>query len=83
MKTKNSSGPKTVPSGSPLRTSTLSGVAPSTVTCWVPSVRKALSSLGYCLSHRSGPVSLAYVDKEHDQRLEEIKDYQAMLQLLV
>ena len=42
IKTKNSSGPKTVPLGTPLRTSTLSDVAPSTVTCCVLCVKKVL-----------------------------------------
>ena len=42
IKTKNSSGPKTVPYGTLFRTSTLSDVAPSTVTCCALCVRKAL-----------------------------------------
>ena len=41
IKTKNSSGPKTVPWITPLRTSTLSDMAPSTVTSCVLCVRKA------------------------------------------
>ena len=40
IKTKNSNGPKAVPWGTPLRTSTLSDVAPSTVTCYVLCVRE-------------------------------------------